>query len=165
MPIHSISDLGVDVCLGLQVGPREPISLSLNKDGGAYLVIGTDIEVLLAESHVAALSEQSTAVLADMRALDRAEQHLVHAHDLSEQARNSAEHARAQARNALAVGATIQAQEAQRAADNATDAAALVQTALQAALDAIGQAEEATEAAGQAAATAARAVATRSQLA
>lgn len=148
---------GVDATVGLNVGNQEPVSLRVNRDGGAYLVIGDSVEIILAPAHVAALREQSGAVLADLVALEEAEGKAVEAQAIGEQAVRSADYARQQANRAMAAGATQQAQTARTAAGKAADAAALVESAVQATFAAIETAEEAMEDAGEAAAAAARA--------
>jgi hypothetical protein len=115
--------------------------------------------VTLTQSHVAALHEQSGVVLGDMRALDAAEEQVVKAKAVGEQASKSAKYAMEQADRAMAVGATKEAQDARAAAGKAAGAAALVESTVQAALTAMDTADEATEAAGTAAAAATRVIA------
>lgn len=154
---------GIDATVGLYVGSKEPISLSLNKEGGVYLVIGENIEVMLQQAHVVSLHEQSTAVLADIHMLGEAEKQANKAESTGRKTSETAEYAREQADKALAAGAWQQGRQAQQAADKAAHAAALVQMSVQATLSAIETAEEATEEAGEAAAAVARAIATRTQ--
>ncbi|MGI9000698.1 MAG: hypothetical protein ACR2GH_03435 [Pseudonocardia sp.] len=151
--------VGVETHIGLHVGYKEPVSLRLNADGGAYLDLGSDVEIVLAQAHLSVLHEQSATVLAELVALDNAEDQVVTAQAVGEQAASIAEQARQDADRALATGAEQQAHDARAAADRAADAAALVQNTVQAALDAMRTAEEAMEAAGKAAAAARETVA------
>jgi hypothetical protein len=149
---------GVGASIGLVVRDTEPIVLRMSRNGEAYMAIGDSVEIILARSHVAALTAQSATVLGDMTALDTAEEQMITAQIVGERAATTAEYAKAQADAAMAVGATREAQDARAAADKAADASATAHAAVSVALDAIQTAEDSMEAAGEAAAAAARVV-------
>jgi hypothetical protein len=148
---------GVDASIGLRVGHDEKMALRLNMDGGAYLCIGSAVEILLTQDHVVSLREQSGVVEADLLALESAEDAVSDVRAVGTRATNTVEYARQQAEVAMAAGATREARDALEASDKAAEAAALVERTVTAALAAIDTADIAIDAAGEAAAAAARA--------
>jgi hypothetical protein len=64
---------GVEVSVGLSVGSRERVDLSVNRATHVgYLTIGTIAEIKLEASHLETLRDQLPGVLADLAVLDAA---------------------------------------------------------------------------------------------
>ncbi|WP_367137044.1 hypothetical protein [Saccharothrix sp. HUAS TT1] len=148
-----MSGLRSRVVMSVGVHLHDDVSIDLrgSLETTAFLAIGDTIEIVLGESHLKVLREQSDAALSDMALLKAADDVLGDAYEAGAQARTAAALARVEAESARRAGAEQQAVSADEAAECALRAAEQAQAAVRTAVEAMEAADEAAEQARSAA--------------
>ncbi|MBW4715709.1 hypothetical protein [Saccharothrix obliqua] len=138
--------------LSLTLAGNVPVTLRGTTSGRLFVTIDHEVEILLEESHLRALTAQAGTALRDAAAVDAAEQVVSDVWDAGAQARTAAAAARERAEVARRAGADAEAEQALEAARLALEAADRAQHAVRAAFDLMDEADEATRDAVRAAA-------------
>src|SRR5262249_40362564 len=127
--------VGVDTSIGLLVGFKEPVDLSVSREhGGACLVLGDHVaEIRLEPPHLETLRDRLPGVLADLGLLDAADQR---AADAGSRTHELERYLRDQAAASDTAGRPERAGELRGRADNL----AVARQGLESALDAVSEA-------------------------